>query len=65
MSATYTISREFSPTLGRAIVNAYREGYKIQDISTLFNIKYNQIYRFLVTHKHKTPVRKGKINEDK
>ena len=49
----------------RAITNAYKEGYKVQEISRLFNIKYNQIYRFLVLSQHLIPTKKGKRNEDK
>jgi hypothetical protein len=65
MSATYTIPNWFSPAMCRAITNAYKEGYKVQEISRLFNIKYNQIYRFLVLSQHLTPTKKGKRNEDK
>ena len=65
MSATYTIPGWFSPTMCRAIINAHKEGYKVQEISRLFNIKYNQIYRFLVLRQHLTPTKKGKRNEDK
>ena len=64
MSATYTVNRAFSPAMCRAILHAHKEGYSVQDISRLFNIKYNQIYRYLVTNKHLTPTKKGKVNED-
>lgn len=49
----------------RAIIHAHREGYKVQEISRLFNIKYNQIYRFLVLSQHLIPTKKVKRNEDK
>ena len=65
MSATYTIPNWFSPAMCRAITNAYKEGYKVQEISRLFNIKYNQIYRFLVLSQHLIPTKKVRRNEDK
>jgi len=65
MSATYTIPGWFSPAMSRAIIHAYKEGYKVREISRLFNIKYNQIYRFLVLSKHLIPTKKAKANENK
>ncbi|NCY21699.1 hypothetical protein EBX31_07065 [bacterium] len=65
MSATYTVLRSFSPAMCRAIIHAHKEGYSVQDISSLFNIKYNQIYKFLVINKYLTPTKKAKANENK
>jgi len=65
MSATYTVPNWFSPPMCRAIIRAHKEGYKVQEISHLFNIKYNQIYRFLVLSQHLIPTKKVKPNEDK